>query len=158
MSLFIRPRLLRWISWVGVMGMMTACSVALPRVNPMAEAATVNLSWENSTDHRYFITIGDARDNTLSGWLPVEPCMRGGVRGLIVTMPDDIGIGPADGAHHPTVPFAGGIDSANLLAEGSWTIRIEPDDPNDDLVLVDGSPMVSIGPGELNAGLPQQLC
>lgn len=63
----------------------------------------------------YFITVGDPHDNTLSHWLAVEPCHRAEVRGVVVTMPDDLGIGLAEGAEVPSGPMTGAIDSATLL-------------------------------------------
>ena len=123
------------VAAAGVLAILgTSCDAALPRVDPFAERALVDLIWENASDRRYFITIGDERDNTLSRWFVVEPCQKAGVWGVEVTMPDDVRIGEAGDAEAPSGPFGSGVDSVTLLDQPQWVFHIVQDDPPDDML------------------------
>ena len=134
----------------------TACDVARPRIDPFADTAIVDLMWENRSDRRYFITVGDQRENTLSHWFVVEPCQKAGVWGIVVIMPDDIGVGEAGAAAAPSGPIAGGVDSASLHDYPQWVFSIAQDDPPDDMIgnlVTYGPPDEPIGPFEV-----ERLC
>lgn len=145
-----------WGVLLGVLVLSAGCDVALPRVNPFGEKAVVDVVWENFSDRRYFLTVGDPRDNTLSQWFVVEPCQRAGVWGVEVTLPDDLGFAEAGDAEAPSGPVSGAVDSVTLLEEPRWIFHIEQDDPDDDMIgnLSSYSPIKDpIPPFE-----PEELC
>jgi len=124
----------RLIATVAVMLLGTSCGAALPRVDPLADTAVVDLTWENRSDRRYFLTVGDPRDNTLSRWFVIEPCQKAGVWGVVVTMPDDIGLGEAGDAEAPAGPMSGAVDSLSLLDYPQWVFTMAQEDPPDDML------------------------
>jgi len=151
---FSRPASVSVAACAAVALLATACDVAQPRIDPFAETAIVDLMWENRSDRRYFITVGDPRENTLSHWFVVEPCQKAGVWGIVVIMPDDIGVGEAGAAAAPSGPIAGGVDSQTLQDYPQWVFSIAQDDPPDDMVgnlVTYGPPDEHIGPFEVEA-------
>jgi hypothetical protein len=132
------------------------CDIALPRVNPIGDTAVVNLVWENNSDRRYFLTIGDLRDNTLSRWFVVEPCQRAGVWGVQVTLPDDIGFAEAGADNAPSGPVTGAVDSATLADHSTWVFQIVQEDPPDDMI----GNLFSYGPSDrpIAPFEPEALC
>ena len=106
----------------------------MPRINPLGETAAVDLLWENSTPDRYYLTVGDHRDGTMSRVIVIEPCQKSEARGVVVTAPDDIGFGQTDDDEAPDGPLSGGLDFYTLNRHSQWMFWIQPDDPNDDVL------------------------
>lgn len=150
-----RPVARKWGVLLGILVLSAGCDVALPRVNPFGEKVVVDVVWENFSDRRYFLTVGDPRDNTLSQWFVVEPCQLAGVFGVEVTLPDDLGFAEAGDDEAPSGPVTGAVDSVTLLDEPRWIFHIVQDDPPD--VLGD---QVGFGPAEepITPFEPQELC
>lgn len=97
-----------------------------------AEQRTVDLLWENETTDTYLFTVGDARVGNVERVIRVSPCQKGGAWGVVVTYPDDIGVGPlpADG-RIPDEPFPGGMDFLNV--DGQWMFSFQDPEDTDDI-------------------------
>lgn len=145
-----------WRLLLVVLVLSAGCDAAQPRVNPFGEKAVVDVVWENFSDRRYFLTVGDLRDNTLSRWFVVEPCQRAGVWGVEVTLPDDLGFAEAGDAEAPSGPVTGSVDSVSLLEEPRYIFHIDQDDPPDDQIGI----LYSYGPMEdpIPPFEPEALC
>lgn len=136
--------------------LVSACATPMLRLDPLADKVMVDLIWQNHSDRRYFITVGDQRDNTLSAWFVVEPCERSGAWGVVVTKPDDVRIALAGDAERPTGPDGGGLDSETLGSARQWVFRIVQEaDPRDDF-----GNLESVGPAtdRVAPAPPEKLC
>jgi hypothetical protein len=120
------------------------------------EAITIDLLWENRSDRQYWFVIGDVREGRLTEVFPIAPCEKGQVRDVLIFWPDDVFWTQRSAPPASMDDAGGGIDFYTAKAARQWVLRIEAEDPPDDMI----GNLEGIGPSQdfVPPAAPEALC